>query len=82
MKYKIYTIYDKIAEEHSPIHDAVNDAVAMRNFTNHCIKHPNRDDLLLIAIGSFDTQLGELSAIDKPTIILKGNELLPKPEVK
>lgn len=39
-KTRLYTIYDKVAEEHGPLFEAVNDAIAHRSYSDLISKLP------------------------------------------
>lgn len=54
MYYRIYTIYDKVAEQSGPVFQAINDAVAQRQF-RHVIEQPGvvADDFQLWCIGEY-----------------------------
>lgn len=57
MYLKLYTVYDSVAEEAGPIFQAVNDAVALRNYNNMMAStpHVNKDEYKLLCIGTFCT---------------------------
>jgi hypothetical protein len=60
MLFRLYTLYDKIAEEGGPIFQAKNDAVALRNFeqamtAQHGVMHP--EDFKLLCVGFYDSDL-------------------------
>lgn len=51
MKGKIYVIYDKMADDNGPVFQAVNDAVAIREFSQllENTKYPEDFELLCVA---------------------------------
>lgn len=53
---KIYTIFDRVAEQAGPLFEAPNDGVAMRAFRNTLVKTPEYQmgDYRLYRLGSFD----------------------------
>jgi len=52
---QLYTIYDKLAEEHASMFEAVNDAVAKRQFNNLMKKQDiNPDDYDLVLLGNYN----------------------------
>lgn len=55
MVYKVYTIYDKVAQEAGPPFTAVNDGVAIRNFKEMRIHPSLKDDYELYHIGFWDS---------------------------
>jgi len=55
MVYKVYTIYDKVAEESGPPFTAVNDGVALRSFKEMAIIPSLQDDYELRHVGFWDS---------------------------
>lgn len=55
MHSRIYTIYDKVAEQSGPVFQAPNDATALRQF-RHLLAQPGivPDDFQLWCIGEFE----------------------------
>jgi len=55
-KVRLYTIYDRVAEEAGPLFPAVNDGIAIRNYRNVLEQVPEyqRGDYRLYYIGEFD----------------------------
>ncbi len=51
---KLYVIQDRVAEQYGPVFDAVNDAVALRQFRVALEKSPFLSDFLLLCIGQID----------------------------
>ena len=68
---KIYTVYDKQAQTTQPIYEAVNDLVAIRDFSMLCKndkvemirKFP--EDYCLISLGELDTETGTITPYAK-----------------
>lgn len=57
---QLYVVYDSIAQLHGPIFEAVNDAVAIRNFKQMMAKSPCPEDYSLFCIGQYDSKVGVL----------------------
>jgi hypothetical protein len=60
MLFRLYILYDKVAEEGGPVFQAKNDAVALRHFeqamaAQHGVMHP--EDFKLLCIGFYDSDL-------------------------
>lgn len=55
-KVQLYTVMDRCAGRYGPIFEAVNDAVAVRQFRGSMAAIPEytRDDYSLIRLGSYD----------------------------
>ena len=68
MKYGVYSIIDRAAEEFGPIYQSSNDAVARRRFdmllSDLNVAFP--DDFKLFKLGEFDNSTGILTGFDKP----------------
>jgi hypothetical protein len=57
MYVRLYTVYDKVAEEAGPIFQAKTDGVAMRNYQGLVqSQNLNPDDYLLYYLGTFNTE--------------------------
>lgn len=55
---KLYVIFDKLAEESSPIFQAKNDAVAMRMYLGSPLPDgAKREDFILRCVGEYDHEL-------------------------
>lgn len=63
----IYTVHDKAAERYGPLFEAVNDAVALRNFSLSMDKVPDfiLPDYQLIRVGSMDKVDGQVYILEK-----------------
>lgn len=58
MQYKLYSIYDKDAQEYGPLFNAKNDVVASR-YVEEMIKDVKHvDSYALYCMGEFDTEYG------------------------
>lgn len=58
MKQKLYTLYDKVAEQYGPIFQAANNQVAIRSVQNMKIRA--YEDFQLYLVGEWDMIGGEL----------------------
>lgn len=63
---QIYTIYDRVAEETSPLVEAKNDSIAIRQWNHVMADNPNSGQYDLLCIGSMDTETVKLTAYEKP----------------
>lgn len=58
MQYKLYSIYDKDAQEYGPLFNAKNDIVASR-YVEEMLKEVNHvDSYALYCMGEYDTEYG------------------------
>jgi len=59
---KLYSILDRTAEMLGPIFEAVNDGVAVRNYSNVIAKTQQeyRNDYALCRLGEFNSKTGEI----------------------
>lgn len=73
---RIYTIYDRVAEEAGPIFEAKHDAIAHRQFQQliHQESVINQGDYALYCLGSFDHEKVLVTAKEK------ARKVLPPPE--
>lgn len=79
MVLNLYSLYDRVACEHSPqLNSCKNDAVAVRMFegsiNGKSVIDP--DDYSLFNVGSFDTETGKVSTFDVPRqvpIVVEGH---------
>lgn len=55
---KIYSVYDKVAGEHSDLFLAKNIGIAERMFNSNFGKLPNSSEYQLVFHGDFDTETG------------------------
>lgn len=69
--YKLYSIYDMMANKYGPIFEAFNDEVATRQYCLLLDKIDKRfrKDYKLYSIGSFDFQNGRLDPFERPEMI-------------
>jgi len=67
MKQKLYTLYDKIAEQYGPIFQAANNAVAIRSVQNMKIRA--YEDFDLILVGEWDMETGQLGVASVIVVI-------------
>ena len=59
-KSKLYTVYDRVAEEFSPLATQKNDAVAIRSFRDVIGDKNNPGDYYLVRVGEFFPETGVL----------------------
>lgn len=72
MKGGLYVIYDRVAEEASPVFDAVNRGIALRGFRMSMEKVPEfqKTDYRLYQIAMFDPHTMKVVAVDPPEEVL------------
>lgn len=64
---KLYTIYDKVAEEAGPIVTAKNDGIASRLFVHLVQKEGlNPVDYTLLFVADFDTTVSKVVGLEVP----------------
>lgn len=63
---QLYVIYDKVAEEPSPIFQAKNDSHAIRSYTQAMIREPVPADFCLMCLGIFSSSSLILTAYSEP----------------
>lgn len=56
MRYNLYVVKDKLAEEAGPPFQAVNDKVAIRHFNAMNIPEALKDEYELLCVGSYDSK--------------------------
>lgn len=66
MKPKLYSLFDRIAEQYGPIFQAVNNATAIRSVQNMKIR--SYEDFQLYLVGEWDMESGEISSGHKTEI--------------
>ena len=64
----LYVIKDKIAEDYSPIFQAINSGVAVRNTCHTLLNAHDVRDYTLTKIGEVDTRTGQLSICEPEDI--------------
>lgn len=64
----LYSVYDRVAEEYSAPNMAKNDGTAFRQFMELMTKVPeySKEEYWLMKVGEFDSETGQLVAVDKP----------------
>lgn len=62
MKYNLYTIYDKVAQECGPLFEAKSDAVASRSARNLLQDVQSPDEFRLLLVGYIDKTTGQIIA--------------------
>ena len=70
-KLKLYSIKDKVAGEFGPIYEAVNDAVAMREFSRIMAKTEFADDFELICMAEMDKVTGQMELCEPYNVVEK-----------
>lgn len=73
----LYSIKDVVADEFGPIYEAVNDGVAIRNFSKILQEVTYPEDFELYKVGEFDVKTGEIMPcmynVEKPKLeVLEG----------
>lgn len=55
---KVYTVFDRVAEEAGPLYEAINDGIALRNFRGVMEKIPpyQHGDYRLYCIAEYDNK--------------------------
>lgn len=72
MKTRLYTIYDKRAEESGPLFQAKNDAVALRNYESLLAREEVKEtEYKLLCVGLFDNEKCLIFPQDPEEVILK-----------
>ena len=69
MKYGLYTIYDKVAQETGPLFEAKSDAVASRSARNLLSEVSSPDDFKLLRVGYTDKSTGVITVEPVPVEI-------------
>lgn len=66
MKLRVYTVFDRVAEEAGPLYCAVNDAVAARMYRHLIAETGSADpkDFYLLYVGDYDTK--EVQIVGEP----------------
>ena len=74
MKTRLYTVYDRIAEQSGPVFEAKNNAVARRQFVNmlNSEKLLEKDDYELLLVGEMDHDTNVMSGSLVPELIMRG----------
>lgn len=70
MVYRLYSIFDRLAEECGPIFCAPNEAVALRNYRQVIKDVPDKSEYLLVDLGEFHTQEMRVNGRDKAEVII------------
>lgn len=77
MQMRLYSVFDKVAEESGPIFTAINDGTAVRQFRNLSRDIPpyDKEAYVLYYLGSFDTAKMAIMAEEKPSEVLTGAQV-------
>lgn len=77
MTIRLYTIYDRVAEEAGPIFSAINDGVAVRQFRqlSREISPIDKDSYKLYFLGQFDTSVMSITVEVLPSEVMTGMEV-------
>lgn len=60
---KIYTVFDKVAEEAGPPFTAINDGVAIRSYAKIMGQVADTNDYSLLCIGEYNTETGAIAPV-------------------
>lgn len=68
MRYELYTVIDRVAEEAGPVFQAVNVGIAQRNFRQLMSQIPevDKDSYVLVHIGSYDSERATVEGFAVP----------------
>lgn len=68
---RLYSVYDKVAQQYSSPSTAINDGVAYRQYQDLMSKVPPfaQDDYRLTYIGDFDNTLGLITGSETPIVV-------------
>lgn len=69
---KLYTIYDKLAEQSGPIFEDSNDMTAIRTF--HAVIKQNKDDYDLYSLGEYNRNTCEITFNKEVIFFLRPKE--------
>lgn len=69
MVVRLYSVFDRVAQEFSPISEAVNDGVAWRMYRQVMQENPNASDFQVMYVGDFDRKKGVLTPARIPVVI-------------
>ncbi|AXL14467.1 nonstructural protein [Microviridae sp.] len=72
MKLNIYSIFDTVAEVFNKPFTDINNATAIRSFTQSVLDQPHKNDYVLYNMGEFDDNSGHIQPNKTPTKILSG----------
>ena len=80
---KMYSIFDRVAEEGSPPFVARTDGVAIRHFMHNLSKNPNIDDYSLHCVAYYDPETMKIQVHqDQPrTVVFTSNPAVEVVEV-
>lgn len=81
MQTKMYTIYDKVAQEAGPTFHAKNDGIALRSFNDAIKNSPYPEDFQLFCLGTFEPEKMVIVVNDAPLLIEVDYESLQITEV-
>lgn len=80
MKYGVYAIRDRIAENFQSVNVDINDAVARRNFSFAVNNNDNMlfsaSDLEFYRIGEFDSHTGVIVPVTPAVLIVRADEVI------
>lgn len=80
MKTSFYSIYDNVAQVFNKPFMEINNATAIRAFTDSLEKEKHKNDYTLFHLGELDDQNGEITPCDVPIKILTGFDIKPVKE--
>ncbi len=78
---KIYSVYDEKAQVFNTPFTCVNEAVAVRSFTDICFDGANMvakypSDFKLYHVGDFDAVKGTITALDVPEFVVSAMQVV------
>lgn len=68
-KINVYSIRDTVAERFGPLFEALNDAVAVRNFKAVISKTMYEGDFILYKLAEYDSEMGYIMPLNAPQMI-------------
>lgn len=82
MEMRLYTIFDRVAEECGPVYEAKNDAIAARNFKQvlGTVPKVDLDAFDLVCLGAIERDTMRITLMDPPNILSVSLEELYKAE--
>lgn len=81
MKYKLYAVYDKVAEVYNPPFVATTDTSAFRSLRQATENDPNKCDYELKKIADYDSETGLIDNCDVITVATFEEEYFERDEV-
>lgn len=66
---KLYTVFDKVAEEAGPVFTAVNDGVAVRSYVKILRQTADPNDYKLLHIGEYNTETAAVAPVSPVRVV-------------